>query len=143
MKILLVLALAFMLSFAAPRTANFKVNSIVSVYDGDTIRVNMNCTVGFFCDNMSIRVWGIDTPERRGGTGTKLEKYKAKIATSLTKKFVYGAEDLYLEDCIKGKYFRLVCKVKNEKGIYLSDYLIDSTFAVPYYGGTKTKDWCK
>lgn len=131
---------------AAQKTQTFKVNSVVSVYDGDTFRANMNCTLGFFCDNMSIRVYGVDTPEKRGGTGTAREKELAYKAQELTEKFLIegmNSKGIILKDCFKGKYFRLVCKVRNGNGESLSNYLIKRGLGVEYYGGTKTKDWSK
>jgi len=122
---------------------NFSVKEIISVYDGDTFRAELNCKTKFFCNNMSIRVYGIDTPEKRGGTKTGREKHLAHQAQQITEAFVTSANPLYLDDCIKGKYFRLVCKVRNEKGIYLSDILLKYNLAVPYFGGTKVRDWSR
>jgi len=124
-------------------TQDFEVQKVTKIYDGDTITVNLKCNEPLFCNKISIRVYGIDTPEMHGGTNTKKEKYLAGLAKITTKKFIKNSKKIYLEKCFRGKYFRLVCKVKNEKGKYLEDILLNSTFAVPYYGGTKTKDWSK
>jgi len=124
-------------------TQNFEVQEITKIYDGDTITVNLACSEPLFCKKISIRVYGIDTPEMHGGTNTKKEKYLARLAKRITVNFVKDSEKIYLDDCFRGKYFRLVCKVRNDKGRYLEDVLINSTLAVPYFGGTKTRDWSK
>ena len=124
-------------------TQDFEVQKVTKIYDGDTITVNLKCNEPLFCKKISIRVYGIDTPEKRGGTGTKREKQLAKMAQKMTANFIHMSETVYLEDCIRGKYFRLVCKVKNENDVYLSDILLNANLAVPYYGGTKVRDWSK
>ncbi len=131
---------ALILSAADKKTETFKVKEIISVYDGDTFRAKLDCDIDFFCDNMSIRVYGIDTPEKRGGSGTETEKRKAKIAQKYSYEFLKDSS-ITLKDCFKGKYFRLVCKVIDEKNNNLSDYLINTGYAVPYFGLTKTKNW--
>jgi len=42
---------------------------------------------------------------------------------------------------VRGKYFRIVGRLIVD-GQDLSDMLIQKQLAVPYHGGTKTKDWC-
>jgi micrococcal nuclease len=53
---------------AVPKTyGNFTVSRLINVYDGDTIRVDIaNCDQPILCKNISIRIFGIDTPEIRG-----------------------------------------------------------------------------
>jgi len=142
---ILIICFALFLQAADKRTQTFKVKEIISVYDGDTFRANLNCGSSFFCDNMSIRVNGVDTPEKRGGTGTQREKYLAKEAQKITEAFLMrGMEtgSVLATNCFKGKYFRLICNVRTKEG-FLTDHLIQSGLGVPYYGGTKTKDWSK
>ena len=55
---------------------------IVSVYDGDTFKVNLPCNFPIFCRNISVRVKNIDTPELK--TQNKCEKAAAKRAKKLT-----------------------------------------------------------
>ena len=49
-----------------PPYADIEVVRVVSVYDGDTLRVDLSCSQPLFCDNVSVRIRGIDTPEIRG-----------------------------------------------------------------------------
>ena len=39
---------------------------VISVYDGDTITVNIDLGFNLEIKNQKIRLWGIDTPEIRG-----------------------------------------------------------------------------
>ncbi|MCO4754452.1 MAG: thermonuclease family protein, partial [Bacteriovoracaceae bacterium] len=48
-----------------------------------------------------------------------------------------------LEEVSRGKYFRMVAKVKVD-GQDLSEKLLKNGLAYPYFGKTKKKiDWCK
>jgi len=125
-------------------TENFKIIKLISVYDGDTFRADINCSNDFFCKNVSIRVYGIDTPEKRGNSN--LEKVLARLAQVATKKFIVKGMiigDIYLDNCKKGKYFRIVCKVRAQDGSFLTDKLLEYKLGVKYYGGTKVTDWSK
>jgi len=123
---------------AIPLSANFKNAKAISVYDGDTFKVNLPCSTDVLCKKMGIRVYGVDTPEKRGSLPK--EHALALKAKEFTKEFVKDGVDL--EHCIRGKYFRLVCKVKAH-GIYLNQALVKEKLGVPYFGGTKLKDWNK
>jgi len=113
---------------------------ITRVYDGDTFYVNIkNCKYDVLCKNIGIRVHGIDTPEIR--TKSHTEKALGYLAKDFTRKFIKGSHELYLKNCKRGKYFRLVCELHNISGVSLSDELIKNGLAVPYNGGTKTKIW--
>ena len=140
LKILLLIMLSTSLFSKEIIYQDFAIRSIVSVYDGDTFRVNLLCKEPLLCSNIPIRIFGINTPERRGGSGTDTEKRKAKIAQKYTYKFLKNSR-VRLVNCFRGKYFRLVCNVKSELNEDISDYLINTGYAVPYFGGTKTKDW--
>ena len=43
---------------------------------------------------------------------------------------------------VRGKYFRIVGRLIAD-GVDISELLVQRQFAVPYDGGTKTKDWCE
>jgi len=109
-------------------------------YDGDTITVDLNCSIPFFCKKMSIRVNGIDTPEIK--TKCSKEKTLGKEAKNFVFVQLKSHKFIDLKNCKKGKYFRLVCDVYYN-GISLSKKLIEQGLAVKYDGGTKTKNWCK
>jgi len=143
--VILILLISFytLISAREKVTQDFVVSEVTRIYDGDTITVNLDCNEMIFCKDISVRIYGIDTPELHGGTNTHKEKYLAKLARKITINFIRKSKKIYLNDCFRGKYFRIVCKVINDEGRYLEDVLINSTLAVPYFGGTKTKNWGK
>ena len=128
MKILIIMLLSINL-FAE----DIVIKNINSVYDGDTFKVDLNCDIKLLCNDIPVRVLGIDTPEIRGTTGNvKSQSLEAKRVTT---EFL-GSGKITLEDCKRDKFFRLLCKVKKGE-TYLSDVLIQRNLAKPYFGGTK------
>lgn len=123
---------------------NFEDVKVVSVYDGDTFKVNLPCKDDIFCKAISVRVNGIDTPEIKGKTSC--EKQKAKEAQLLTKS-ILNKGPVILENCKRDKYFRILCDVSvlgSNQGYNLSEELLKANLAVEYYGETKADvDWCK
>ncbi len=123
---------------------NFDDVKVISVYDGDTFKVNLPCTQDIFCRDISVRVNGIDTPEMK--TKNSCEKQKAKEAQALTKS-ILNKGPVILKNCKRDKYFRLLCDVSvlgKNQGYNLSEELINANLAVEYHGETKADvDWCK
>lgn len=112
---------------------NFNKVSLASVYDGDTFKVYLACKYPIFCKAIPVRVRGVDCPEMRGGT--RDTKAAAKAAKAFTKQFLRGGK-IFLRNCGRDKYFRLLCEVK-ANGADLGTALIEHGHAVPYDGGTK------
>lgn len=112
---------------------NFNKVSLASVYDGDTFRVHLNCKYRIFCKSIPIRVRGVDCPEIKGGSNET--KALAKQAKEFTKKFLNSGK-IFLRNCGRDKYFRLLCEVK-VNGQSLGEELIKAGHAIPYDGGTK------
>lgn len=116
------------------KSQNFNKVSLASVYDGDTFKVYLACKYPIFCKAIPVRVRGVDCPEIRGGTPET--KAAAKVAKAFTKQFLRGGK-IFLRNCGRDKYFRLLCEVK-VNGADLGTALIEHGHAVPYDGGTKT-----
>lgn len=118
------------------------VTGVVSVYDGDTLRVNLDCDAPLFCDNMPIRVRGIDAPEIRGKC--EAEKQKAIQARNVLRALIEQAtkegRTVVLHEPERGKYFRLVADV-TINGASVAQALINQGLARPYDGG-KREGWC-
>jgi len=118
----------------------FTTATLVNVYDGDTFKVNLQCTEAVFCNNVPVRVKGIDTPEMK--TKNVCEKRAAQQAKAFTTSFLQGHK-LDLRNCTRDKYFRLLCDVYSD-GQNLASELIKQNLAYLYDGGTKRKiNWCK
>ncbi len=137
-KIYFLLIICLFLS-ACVNTNNFKNVKLISVYDGDTFKVNLNCKKAVFCKQIYVRVKGIDTPEIK--TQNIRQKEKALAAKEFTKQLL-SRGNITLENCKRDKYFRLLCDVfiKDKKEeINLAEQLLLFNLASKYYGKTKTE----
>ena len=136
-KFLVLLILFISLSVvAADKTyGSAVVDSIISVYDGDTFRCNIKGYPPIIGENMSVRVRGIDTPEIRSKSDSL--KILAVEVRDYVKDKLVKAEIIILKDVARPKYFRLLADVIID-GKDLGKELIDKGYACPYDGGTKT-----
>lgn len=112
--------------------------SIASVYDGDTFKINLNCSLAVYCEKVPVRVRGVDTAEIKGKT--EREKKLAQQAKAFTKEFL-AQEPVNLSGCGRDKYFRLLCDVTNGQGKDLASELIKRNLGYSYQGGTKSKKY--
>ncbi len=112
--------------------------SVASIYDGDTFKINLNCSLAVYCEKVPVRVRGVDTPEIKGKTAR--EKNLAQQAKSFTEKFLQE-KPITLTNCGRDKYFRLLCDVQNGAGKDLAQELIKRDFGYSYQGGTKSKKY--
>ena len=103
------------------QSAIFRDVSVASVYDGDTIKINLNCSASVYCEKVPVRVRGVDTPEIKG-------KFLANTPINLS-------------DCGRDKYFRLLCHVTNGKGQSLAKELIKADLGYAYEGGRKSSKY--
>ncbi len=111
---------------------------VVSIYDGDTFKINLNCNLQVFCEKVNVRVRGVDTPEIKGKT--EREKELAKKAKAFTQDFL-KKKPISLSNCGRDKYFRLLCNVTNATGQDLAQSLINADLGYSYQGGTKSKQY--
>ena len=117
----------------------FTVTRLISVYDGDTIRVDINGCHKLLCKNIAIRIRGIDTPEIKGKCSS--EKSKAIKARDTLRKLLYKSEQIQLKNMSRGKYFRIVADVYAD-GLDVGQELLSQNLARKYHGKRK-KSWCK
>ena len=108
--------------------------SVASVYDGDTFKINLNCSFAVYCEKVPVRVRGVDCPEIKAKTAR--EKSLAQEAKAFTKKFL-SQKPITLTDCGRDKYFRLLCGVTNAGGKDLAEELIRRGLGYAYDGGKK------
>ena len=114
------------------------VSTVISVYDGDTFRVNIDNLPPILGQNIAIRVNGIDTPEIRGKC--QKEKILAIQARDFVKDKLLNAKQITLANIKRGKYFRLVADVLID-GQSLTDLLLVNKLGYRYNGGRKLI-WC-
>ncbi len=135
------LLLAFLMvfnSYANPQYNPLIVSKVISVYDGDTFRVNIDSLPPIIGQNIAIRVNGIDTPEIRGKC--KKEKELAINARDFVRNLLLKAKVIKLTNIARGKYFRIVANVLID-GDSLEKQVLNKKLAYVYDGGKKL-GWC-
>ena len=113
-------------------------DQVVDVYDGDTFKIDLPSMHPLFGDDLSIRLFGVDTPEMRGTTDEV--KVLAKQAQQLTEKALKGASKIELRNPQRGKYFRIVSEVWID-GESLADMLKAKGLAKDYDGEGARPEW--
>lgn len=110
---------------------------VLSVYDGDTVKVEADMWPGLTWRG-SVRVEGVDTPELRGKCDG--EKRKAVAARDFVRQRV--GKRVTLVNVKKGKYAgRVVARVRLADGSDLTEILIRANHGTPYDGGRR-RGWC-
>ena len=123
---------------AAPEYGTVIVSRVISVYDGDTFRVDIDSLPPIVGKNIPIRLNGVDTPEIRGKC--KYEKDLALEARDFVRNKLANAKEIKLTKLQRGKYFRVVADVYVD-GVSLEQELLDNELAYKYTGGKKSS-WC-
>ena len=140
MKVFVLILLLFsVVTYAKPQYGTVTVSKVISVYDGDTFRVNIDSLPPIVGKNIPIRVNGVDTPEIRGKC--QYEKNLALEARDFVRAKLANAKEIKLTNLQRGKYFRVVANVLVD-GVSLEQELLDNKLAYEYTGGKKLS-WCK
>mgnify|MGYP000326968482 CR=1 FL=1 len=111
-----------------------KIAKVVSVYDGDTIKVVFPILRKLY--KFNCRILGVDTPEIR--TRDKKEKaFGLQVRDELRKKILNQVVTLKCGNF--DKYGRLLVDIKLSEDESIRDWLINNNYAFAYDGGTKKK----
>jgi len=124
---------------ASSQYGSVTVSKVISVYDGDTFRVNIDSLPPIVGKNIAIRLEGVDTPEIKGKC--QYEKDLAIKARDFVRNRLFNAYEIKLNEIQRGKYFRVVAKVFVDE-VSLEKELLDNGLAYKYSGGKKSS-WCK
>ena len=135
---LLALCLGVLSVQAEPEYGMVTASKVISVYDGDTFRVDIDSLPPIVGKNIPIRLNGVDTPEIRGKC--EHEKDLAIKARDFVRNKLANAKEIKLNNLQRGKYFRVVANVMVD-GVSLEQELLDKEFAYKYTGGKKSS-WC-
>ena len=106
---------------------------VVSVYDGDTVKIIMKVNDEFI--KFNCRLSGIDTPEIRTKNSNE-KKYGIFVRDKLREKILNKIVTVH---CLKfDKYGRLLVTLFIDN-CSICDWLIENKYALSYNGGTKQK----
>ena len=115
-----------------------KISKVISIYDGDTLRVNIDSFPDIVGKNIRIRIKGIDAPEIKGKCQTEIDL--AIMARDYLRNAINQSSQIELRNIERGKYFRIVGELYID-GENISSNLIKKKLAY-YYNGGKKRSWC-
>ena len=138
MKKLLVLALATFSTIAISNPYDYK---IIRVSDGDTVVFEAPFMPAPLKPQLSLRVLGVDTPEKGSRAQCPNEDALAQKASAFTKDTVATAKKVQIEIKEHDKFGGRVLGDVIIDGQRLSKMLIDNGLARAYFG-EKKQSWC-
>lgn len=140
-KILSLFLITF--SLASNSAENYPVYNfpITRVIDGDTVEFEAKFLPPPLKPVLSIRVYGVDTPEKGFRAQCDIESKKGDAATAYTKSIVSHAKQISIVIRDWDKFGGRVLGDIIIDGKNLRNLLIDNGYAREYYGDKK-KSWC-
>ena len=115
--------------------------TILRVIDGDTVAFQAPYLPDPLKKELSIRVFGVDTPEKGFRAKCESEDAKGQAATKFTKESIAGAKKLQIVLMDWDKYGGRVLGDVLIDGQSLRTMLISKGYAREYYGEAK-QSWC-
>lgn len=136
---LLILYLMYLASNVKANPYDFQ---ILRVIDGDTVEFEADFLPGALKQKMSLRIYGVDTPEKMPRAHCSEENLKSLNAKLFAEQEIYGAMEIKIY--IRGwdKYGGRVLGDVILDGEPLSQRLIQRGYARPYFGEGPKSDWC-
>lgn len=107
---------------------------IVSVYDGDTVRVDLDLGFGIWIKNQPLRIYGVDSPELFDQKGKDAREFARNLLAPGVNVTVQTLKDK------KEKYGRYLAKITLPDGSDYAAALVAAGHAIPYFGGSRTQD---
>jgi len=114
---------------------------LTRVIDGDTVAFQANWLPDPLKKELSIRVYGVDTPEKSFRAKCPSEAQRGEAATEFTKKLINQSQKRQIVLMGWDKYGGRVLGDVVLDGKSLRQQLIANGFAREYYGEAKTS-WC-
>lgn len=114
---------------------------VVRVIDGDTVEVDAQIWPGIVASSVSIRVDGIDTPERRGQC--EQERQLAESAKLMMSDLFAPGSAVKLRNVRNGKFAgRVLADVSSDLAGDWAQTITAAGLAVEYHGKGEKNDWC-
>ena len=142
-KLLVLLCLVPIIAVAQPRQRpGVTYDAVITrVIDGDTVAFQADFWPAPLKPELSIRVFGVDTPEKGFRAQCPSEAARGAAATEFTKKAITAAQHRQIVLIDWDKYGGRVLGDVILNGQSLRSMLIQNGFAREYYGEAKTS-WC-
>jgi len=143
-KLLLLLLIVPMLAVAQPKQRpGVTYDAVITrVIDGDTVGIQATWLPAPLKPELSIRVYGVDTPEKGHRAACPSEAARGEAATAFTKAQINAATKRQIVLMDWDKYGGRVLGDVLLNGQSLRGMLIQNGFAREYYGEAKTS-WCQ
>ena len=114
--------------------------TVIEVYDGDTITVDVSLGFSMLLRKLNVRLSGIDTAEMKS-KDPELKK-KATAARDWLREQILG-KDVYLDSAGQDKYGRWLGKIYTQGGVCCNEELVRLGLALVYDGGTQNQELLK
>ena len=142
-KLLAALMLLPCLAFAQQQKVGVTYDVILTrVIDGDTVAFQANWLPDPLKKELSIRVYGVDTPEKGFRAKCPAEDQRGQNATAFTKQLINQSQKRQIVLYDWDKYGGRVLGDVLLDGKSLRQQLIANSYAREYYGEAKTS-WCE
>ena len=115
---------------------------IIRVIDGDTVEFEAPFLIDPLPKKLSIRVWGVDTPEKSFRAKCEKEAAMGAEATKFTKDLVANAKTTQISIYQWDKFGGRVLGDVIIDGNSLTQMLLEKGYAREYYGDAK-QSWCE
>jgi endonuclease YncB( thermonuclease family) len=115
--------------------------TVTRVIDGDTVEVDAQIWPGIVASGVSVRVDGIDTPERRGQC--EQERQLAESAKLMMADLFAPGSFVELRNVRNGKFAgRVLADVSGDLAGDWAQTITAAGLAVEYHGKGEKNDWC-
>jgi endonuclease YncB( thermonuclease family) len=143
-KLLLLLLIVPVLAIAQPRQRpGVTYDAVITrVIDGDTVAFQADFLPAPLKKELSIRVYGVDTPEKGHRAQCASEAQRGEAASAFTKQMIASSQQRQVVLMDWDKYGGRVLGDVILNGVSLRQQLIANGFAREYYGEAKTS-WCQ
>ena len=143
-KLFLLLLIVPVLALAQPKQKpGVTYDAVITrVIDGDTVAFQADFLPAPLKKELSIRVYGVDTPEKGFRAQCPSEAQRGEAASAFTKQLITNSQQRQVVLMDWDKYGGRVLGDVILNGVSLRQQLIANGFAREYYGEAKTS-WCQ
>ena len=140
-KLVLIVGILAALALCAPALAADYEWPVLRVVDGDTVAVDASADMPPELARLSVRLLGVDTPEKGHRAKCESERDSGQAATAFTEAAIAKAQHILVHDPKWGKYGGRVLADLMLDGRSLTAALIEAGHGRPYDGGRRGS-WC-